>query len=341
MVKLARKKRDYLILLEKSIDAIHTAVESFNKVYGNYKLENTLILLTNGWELLGKSILIKNHKNIYTNKKEKLTISAEFCVNMLFNEKLIDDKQADVVQQVISLRNRASHFVLPKVPLEIQHHLFFYACKIFKDLVSKEFPSHKHKVSKNYLSISFDQLHTYSDKVRKLISGLKKSSKGEKELIWLLERGVSFRTLSNYMSQDKFEQLLKKRKTLSHLNLKNFIDEADMVRIVPVQAPGGFTADVVLRKGSKKMKEALPVTIKKTDIEQDYPYLTKDLANKLNKNVNFVAKIVSNLGLRGNRDYHQSIRASKASYLNRYSDACLSHLKDYLIKNPSYNPHKG
>lgn len=328
------------MLLEKSIDAIHTAIESFNKVYGNYKLENTLILLTNGWELLGKSILIKRHKNIYSNKKEKITISAEVCVNMLFNEKLINDKQSDVIQQVISLRNCASHFVLPKVPLEIQHHLFFFTCKFFKDIVASEFPSHKHKVSKNYLSISFEQLHTYSDKVRKLISGLKRSSKGEKELIWLLERGVSFRSLNDYLSQDKFEEKLKKRKLLSHLSLKKFIDESDMVRIVPVQAPGGFTADVSLRKGSKKMREALPVTIKKTDVEQDYPYLTKDLANKLKKNVNFVSKMISKLGLRENSDYHQSIRSSRSSYLNRYSDSCLLFLQNHLKNNPEYSPHK-
>jgi len=340
MVKIKKKKREYLLLLEKSIDAIHSSIESFNRVYGNYKLEITVILLTNAWELLGKAVLLKKHINIYNDLKNGITISAESAINTLLNEGLLESKQADVIQQVISLRNRAVHYILPKIPLEIQHHLFFFTCKFYKDLVSSEFPAYKHKVSKNYLSISFEQLHTYSDKVRKIISGLKRSSKGDKELVWLLERGVSYKSLNNYLSQDKFEEKLKKRKLLSHLGLKKFIEETDMVRIVPVQAPGGFTADVSLRKGSKKMREALPVTIKKTDIEQDYPYLTKDLAEALEKNVNFVSKMISNLGHRGNSDYHQSIRSSRSSYINRYSDSLLALLKTHLKDHPSYNPHK-
>ena len=42
-----------------------------------------------------------------------------------------------------------------------------------------------------------------------------------------------------------------------------------MVVVVPVQAPKGYTADINLRKGSGKAGAALPVMIKKTEVEED------------------------------------------------------------------------
>ncbi len=54
-----KQKRQYLQYCEKSISAIKSAISSFNSVYGDYKIEMTLILLTNAWELLGKAILIR------------------------------------------------------------------------------------------------------------------------------------------------------------------------------------------------------------------------------------------------------------------------------------------
>jgi uncharacterized protein YutE (UPF0331/DUF86 family) len=179
MAVKTKMKRKYILFVEKSIDIVLTAIDSFNRVYGPYRVENTLILLTNSWELLAKAVLLKKHVDIYRDKTKDITISAEEAVNILLEHKVIDSNQTDVIQQVISLRNRAMHQFIPKIPPEIQHHLFFFCCKFFKDVISKEFKTYEPKIAKNYLSISFDQLHTYSDSVRKIISRLKKSSQGD------------------------------------------------------------------------------------------------------------------------------------------------------------------
>ena len=112
-----------------------------------------------------------------------------------------------------------------------------------------------------------------------------------------------------------------------------------MVRIVPVEAPKNYTADLVLRKGSSN-DLSLPVVLKRTDLEKDYPYLTSELATLIAKNTNFVAKAVSVLGLRGNEKFHQTIRSSKSGEIQRYSEAAKSRLQKKLAEDPSFNPYR-
>jgi len=95
-----------------------------------------------------------------------------------------------------------------------------------------------------------------------------------------------------------------------------------MVRIVPVEAPKNYTADLVLRKGNSN-DLSLPVVVKRTDLEKDYPYLTNELATLIGKNTNFVAKAVSVLGLRGNEKFHPTIRSSKEGLNNSPKSAII------------------
>ena len=75
---------------------------------------------------------------------------------------------------------------------------------------------------------------------------------------------------------------------MPYLAINRFLRNSDMVRIVPVEAPRNYTADISLRKGSTK-DSSLPVVVKKTELEKDYPYLTKELSNDIGKSVNFIA----------------------------------------------------
>jgi hypothetical protein len=69
-----------------------------------------------------------------------------------------------------------------------------------------------------------------------------------------------------------------------------------MVRIVPIQAPRNYTADVTLRKGSAA-DSSLPVLIKKTDVEADYPYLTKELGQRISRNQNWTPLLCGGVGV--------------------------------------------
>ncbi|MCP5489086.1 MAG: hypothetical protein H7A43_10625 [Verrucomicrobia bacterium] len=330
-------KREYLRLLEKAIHALEGAVDSFNSVHQPYRNETTLILMTNAWELLSKAVLVRAHKSI-AGDRPGTTISAEVAVSRLRHERILDENQEDCIQQVVSLRNAAVHHLLPDVPAEVMHHLLFFCCKFFRELTIKVFRSHAKELKDDFLSLSFSNLTTYADKIQKLVSRVRKSEH-DKTLVWLLERGVRFDG-ATYMNQDQFEaQYRRKKRIMPHLQISDFIKNTDMVRIIPVQAPRNYTADLTLRKGSKR-DASLPVVIKKTDIESDYPYLTKELALKLNRNSNFMAATIAALGLKGDPTYHQPVRASQTSHIQRYSQAAYDRIAAHLRDNPEFDPYQ-
>ena len=339
MVTKIKSKRKYLLYVDKSINALLAGIDRINSVHDKYKIEEAFILLTNAWELLGKGILIRDKENIILSGGR--SISAEDATTKLFTKGYLTESQSQHIQQIISLRNSAIHSVLPDIPQEIVFHLMFYSVKFFKDLISKDFPAYISKCSGNFLSISFDTFTTYADKLQKLISRARKRGTPEQELVWLLERGIRFNG-GQYISQSKFEDEIKKlgrKKCLyHHLKISDFIKNTDMVVVVPVQAPKGYTADINLRKGSSKAGSALPVMIKKTEVEEDYPYLTSEIGKKIGRGTNFVAKAATALGLKNNSTYHQAVRSSKSGKINRYSQKALDYLKDYLQENSDYNP---
>ena len=111
-----------------------------------------------------------------------------------------------------------------------------------------------------------------------------------------------------------------------------------MVRIVPIQAPRNYTADITLRKGSKA-DASLPVIVKRTELETDYPFLTKEIAHKLGKTQNWTARAVAILGLKGDPKFHQSVRASANSLVHRYSQAAVEALQQKLAAEPNFDPY--
>ncbi len=316
---------------------MESAIDNFNRVNHPHRNETTLLLIANAWELLAKCVLVKRKISIKKDKQGH-SISAEQAVSKLAYANVLERNQEDLVQQIISLRNYAAHDILPDVPDEIMHHLLFFGCKFFRHIIKTEFQARYRDLEGNYLSLSFSDLTTYADKVQKLVSRIKKSE-DDKKLVWLLERGIKFDG-TTYISQSQFEQQYKRKKRiLPHLEVSDFIKNTDMVRIVPVQAPKDYTADIALRKGSKH-DPTLPVQVVKTSVETDYPFLTGELADRLGKNKNYVAYTIKYLGLKGDHKYHQSVRSSKRSDIQRYSQATLDRISRLLNEIPDFSPYK-
>jgi hypothetical protein len=331
-----RRRREYLLLLDAAKAAAEVAVDSFNRVRNPYRNESTLILLTNAWELLAKAVLVQQHQSIRRGQRGE-TIGPEVAVSRLKDRKVLDETQTATIQQIISLRHAAVHHVLPPIPDEVVHHLLFYGSKFFRGTVERQFPRHSKDLPGNFLSLSFTDLTTYADKVQKAVSRARRSP-GDRRLVWLLERGIAFDG-SSYLTEKQVEAKYRgKKKVLPHLDLNDFVRSADMVRIVPVEAPKNFTADLTLRRGSAA-DASLPVVVKKTDLEVDYPYLTKEVAALIGKNQNWTAKAAEVLNLKGDPRYHQQIRASRAGYIQRYSDAAVQRLKACIKATPDFDPY--
>lgn len=331
-----RRRREYLQLLDAAKVAAEVGIDAFNCVWHPYRNETTLLLISNAWELLAKAVLVHKKESISRGQRGE-TISGEVAVYRLTQKKALTAEQGETVQQVISLRNAACHGLLPEVPAEVMQHLLFYSCKFFRAVVATEFPGHLKEMTENYLSLSFGDLTTYADKVQRSVAKVKKSG-ADRLLVWLLERGIQFDGTS-YITEAQFEQKYRgKKKVLPHLAVGGFIKKADMVRIVPVQAPRNYTADITLRKGSAA-DASLPVLVKKTDTESDYPYLTKEVGQKIGKNQNWTAKAISTLNLKGDPKYHQAIRSSTSGVIHRYSTAAVNVLIQKIQSDPTFDPY--
>jgi hypothetical protein len=336
MARIA-KRREHLLYLDAAMSAAERAIDSFNSVWPTYRNQATLLLMANAWELLAKSVLLSKKESIAKGASGD-TISGENAVLRLTHKKILATAQCETIQQVISLRNAICHSVPPAVPVEIVQHLLFYSLKFFRETVQSQFPSHAKKMPENYLSAAFSSLTTYADKVQKAVAKVRTSA-SDRRLIWLLERGVAFDG-SAYLTETQLEKKYhKKHKILPHLELSDFLKSADMVRVVPVEAPKNFTADITLRKG-KPGAASLPILVQKTDVNTDYPHLTKELGAKVGKNQNWAAHAVAKLGLKGDPRMHQAVRAGKTSFIHRYSDAALSRLREKLATDPSFDPYK-
>lgn len=331
-----KRRREQLVFLEAAMGAAERAVDAFNGVWPLYRYESTLLLLANGWELLAKAVLLAKKESIAKGKSDE-TISGEVAIHRLGSHKILDQRQVETIGQVISLRNAACHSTLPEVPPEIMQHLLYYSLKFFRETIASQFPSHSRKLPEHYLSAAFTPLTTYADRVQRAVARVRTSGT-DKQLVWLLERGITFDGTS-YISKTDFEKSYKKtHKILPHLQLGQFIKNSDMVRIVPVEAPRNFTADITLRKG-KAGTPALPVVVQKTDINEDYPFLTKELGSKVGRNQNWAARAVMVLGLKGDPRMHQAVKAGTSSYIHRYSQAALSRLQEKLATDPKFDPY--
>jgi hypothetical protein len=69
--------------------------------------------------------------------------------------------------------------------------------------------------------------------------------------------------------------------------------------------------------------------------EDFYPYTTAMLADELTVTSHVVQKHIRQLGLKGDTNYHRSIKTGKSdkSQVQKYSDAALQQLREAMKKN--------
>jgi hypothetical protein len=338
MAKTSQKALDFV---KTAIDAAKLSIEMFNRVEPIHWKESVLILNAQSWELLLKGYLIKKREPIY--ETDGKTISAEKALNRSFYKfKLITKEQAKTIGQIVSLRNEAMHNVLPIVDDEILTHLMYFSITTFNEVIKNEFRALKTSFEKNYLSIALGNHTFYSNKVEKLFKHSRKKSTQQNQLLYLLDRGCEFidNTSANSMKSkidwdDKIRRMPKKSRMAYHLSVYDYISNQDNVRIVPVHVAKGYSASMDVHPSKNPNA---PVIIKKTDPNKDYPHFTSDLARILGKHISFISKSAKKLKLRENEQYCYLYK-TKSTEMPKYSDKALNYLKNYIDKNPDFNPY--
>lgn len=345
MVTKSRKYK-YTDYVNTSISAAKAAIDSYNRVDFTHKIPASLMFLAQSWELLGKALIIKKEGIEAIYLKDGKSITAEKAINRICHKlSLITKDQAEIIQQVISLRNAVTHDTLPKIPSEIITHLLYFSLKTFRETLKANFNSYYKKgFDKDFISISFNNHTFYSDKVTKLFKDARKYNSENNKLLYLLERGVDFanRPEGSLMQSKnawftKMKKLPKRSRPAMHLQVYKHLNEINDIRFVPVETARGDKAEVRVTK-TKNKKEALSVLIKKSDPNRDYPHLTSELAKKLGKSTNFIAATSKFLKMKENKEYCYIVKMGKTSSV-KYSDKALTYLKSLFEKDKNFTPY--
>ena len=331
--------------IDTSINAAKLSIEMFNRVDAIHSVQASIIFNAQSWELLSKAILLKNNIKIVENGGKSIT--AEKAVSRLEHVlKKISREENQTIQQIISLRNEALHNIFPDLDQEIIIHLVYYSLKAFHRLVATEFKTYLPRINKNFLSVSFKEHTFYSNKLNKLLSYSRKYSSNENRALYLLDRACKFAEDPNsnsYLGYDSWVNDIKtkpkKSRVSMHLPVYDYTNNQDNVRFVPVEIKKGYKAEVVVEK-TKKQSEAISVLVRKSDPEKDYPHLVSELSKILGKKTYFVQKLILHLNLKGNKEYHTTIKTGQKSSTQKYSDKTLNFLQEYIKKNPQWSPSK-
>ncbi|MEX2029084.1 MAG: DUF3644 domain-containing protein [Candidatus Paceibacterota bacterium] len=314
--------------LESSIPAIKVAIESFNSPSNPYRIPSSVILMVNAIELLSKSILLKLKQPI-EDKDTDRTIPAEKAVGRLFQKGEINEVEHQTIQQLISLRNEATHSFLDSVDVNIVFYLNFCVYKIYKNLIKKHYKGKLADFKENFLSISTDENITYAESVIGLMKSKKKDVAGRK-LLYLLERGVQY-SGDKYISQDEFEKQFKAKKNKNLVNraaIGKYLDNAEQLRIIFVQAPKHHSVDVTITKHNRS-KNILPVKIIQREI---YKNNTRQIADTLGMRQHDALQLIKKYRIKEKSEYHQEIPNGKNPPLHRYSDSLAAYLKHQETK---------
>lgn len=328
-----------------AIDAAKLSIEMFNRVTLEHSQQAALIFNAQAWELLSKGILIREKKNIYN--PNGTTITAEQAVNRLqYVLNLLSPEENQTIQQVISLRNEAMHGILPVLDPEIAVHLMYFSLRTFHRILKEKFRSYFPSFDKNYLSIAFRDHTFYSHKVSKLLAKSRKFGTADNRILYLLDRAVDFamrpsssKPIEYKRWKGSIQNMPRKARVSRHLKIYRYINAQDDVRFVPIHVARGYRPEIQVARTRNPLA---PVLITKTDPNVDYPLFTKDIAEKLGRNISFVARTARKLGMITSSEYCTRIKLTRkdAAGLPKYNQKALDFMRSYLEQHPDFSPYK-
>lgn len=327
---MSNKQFSIRTLAKSSVVSATSSIELFNRPRAEDRISLSFIANIRAWEQLGKSVLLKKGESIHIKANETISVSRTIrLLDSKFN--LISPGENQTIHQIISLRDEATHSDLNIVPDDLAAHLLYFSLKSYKTLLSKFFPTYAKNIDANFISVNFRPTYTYGSRIKGLLSAQKPLKTNR--LLFLLERGLHNAETGSELTEDnwisKIRSLRGRRITKSALLLKKYANEHDNVMFITVEAPSKYgKADVTLSKGRHGARTK--ISIVSSDPDDTHPYLTKELANKLNIGMGIIMKAIKALGLKGNKDFHLAIRSSKSGVVHRYSELALIKIKEYL-----------
>lgn len=327
-------RRKTRLFLDRATNSLVLAIELFNRPNDQGRTEGVLLFLDHSFEMLLKAVVLEKTGHI-RKSRERFNYSLDKCINVCKDQLgVLDADQAVVVRNVDGFRDAAMHDVV-----EMSEGLLYVhaqsAVAIFTKLLRDIFRREIASLPKRVLPVSTSppkdiQVLVSEDmeEVRRLLaSGQRVRHIAEARLKPYLVIEQNLRELhaisSRRVSTGQVVKSLKAGQWMSALPLV-----AGMVTNPEASIP-------VMLRVSKT--EGLPVKVDSTAptavvfkyarVEDRYPFLTRDLADRLKLTTNKVVGLVKLFHIKGQDEFHTAIRISRSSYVQRYTNKTLDMLQ--------------
>ncbi len=332
-------KRKTRLLLERSVNSLVLGIELFNRPSDRGRVESVVMLLDHSFEMLLKSAIFEKTGRIRA-PRERFNYTFDKCIDICRSRLgALSDDEALILQNLNGFRDAATHDVLIIDEGLLYSHVqsaVNISAKMLKEVFRRSLAS---VLPKRILPVTAMVpqdiqilVSTDLESIRSMLSGKhRREDEAEARL-----RAYQVMEKNLRVMQGESGKRCSPQQLIQRMKKGEWRTALPMVAGLVQATPGGIPISIHVTKSQGipvRIDKDAPQTIAFRYIrpEDKYPHLTSELAVKLDISTNKVVGLAKLLGLKGNDDYHMTMRIGKTSNVHRYSHKALQ-LLDVAIK---------
>jgi hypothetical protein len=334
-------KRKTKTFIDRAKNSIIMAIELFNRPSEMCRVEGVVLFLDHSFEMLLKAIIFEKTGRLRGNK-EKVNFGFDKCLNICESHlNLINKDQGLILRDINDFRDIAVHDIL-----EMSEGLLYTHAqsavqifgtllkKVFKQDLSKELPARILPISTLMPQDLNILVSSDLDGIRALL-GKKKRREEEAEA-----RLRPYQVIEENLNeiQGSNARTPSMRKLISRMKGGEWRPILPMVAGLAQSTSTGIPISLHVTK-----HEGFPVKIDPNASsnlafrfikpEDKYPFLTMDLAKKLDISIHKLIGLLKLFGLKGKEDFHMEMKISKTGHVQRYSEKAYMVLRRAIDKD--------
>lgn len=321
-------KRKTRVLIERAQDSLVLGIELFNRPQEEGRTDGVLFCLDHAFEMLLKAVLFEKTGRI-RGPREKKNYGFDKCLNLCqFSHKIVDSDEALILRNLNGFRDAAVHDIL-----EISEGLFYghaqSAIQIFAAILKKVFNKDLAKtLPRRVLPIATVVPGDITTIISEDMDALKKLLvKGKRQEDSAEARLRAYMVIESNIreTQGLSPSATTLGKTIKNLKAGEWKSVLPMVAGLVQSTSGGIPISLHVSKHDGfpvriDPKAPTAIAFRYVKPEDKYPYLTGELAKKLGTSPARVVALVKLFQMKGNDEYHTSIKVSSTGQVQRYSE---------------------
>ena len=321
-------RRNTKRFLERARDSLIVGIEIFNRPADTARVEGVLLLLNHAFEMLLKGVVLEKTGRIRA-KREKYNYGLKKCLEICETQlNVLDKDEALVLKNLNGFRDAAAHDIVDMSEGLLYGHAQS-AIQIFGAILKRVFNRELAKwLPRRILPISTSlptEIHAVIEHDMNAISimlskGHRREDDAEARLRAYQVMEKNIRESQGVPSTEPSDAVIVRK-----LKSGDWKTVLPMVAGLVQPAIGGipFSLHVTKKDGVAVRIDpgaSAAIAFRYVKPEDKYPYLTSELAKKLDTTTSKVVGLVKLLGIKNNDDFHTSIKVSQKGVVNRYSE---------------------